>query len=178
MTLVQFATYFFSTLTLLSQIAVIVVVFLIIFKKGKPLLSFLATHAILLSFIIVLTATLGSLFYSEIAGYEPCKLCWLQRICMYPMVIVFLMALINKERRAIDSTFILSIIGLCIAGYHYLGQFGLTSLPCSAVGYSVSCAKIFFLQFGYITFPLMALTAFLLVIVLYLLHRNSQRVTI
>lgn len=172
MTIITFVTYLFSTLTLLSHIAIGVVLFCFVFKKHKNILNFLATHAVLLSFIIALTATLGSLFYSEIAGYEPCKLCWLQRIFMYPMSIILLVALIKKERISFESIVTLSAGGAFFAFYHYLGQLGFTNLPCSAVGYSVSCSKIFFMEFGYITFPLMALTAFILIIILQLLNKK------
>jgi hypothetical protein len=47
--------------------------------------------------------------------------------------------------------------------YHYLLQFGyLRGGDCLAVVYSVSCVKRFVAEFGFVTIPLMALTAFLL----------------
>jgi len=136
------------------------------------MIHFLANNAVLLSFIIALVATLGSLFYSEIAGYDPCKLCWLQRIAMYPMVIIFLVALLKKERKSIDSAFILSLIGGAVAIYHYIGQLGFVNLPCPVVGYSVTCSKIFFLNYGYITFPFIAFSAFALIAMLHYLNKK------
>ena len=61
----------------------------------------------------------------------------------------------------------LSIIGAVIAAYHYLLQLNIApSLPCSAVGYSVSCSQVFVMNFGYITIPLMSLTVFSLIAML------------
>ncbi len=128
---------------------------------------FLAKHALLLSFLIALAATFGSLFYSDIAGYEPCKLCWYQRILMYPQAILLGMAFIRKEKTIAPYAITLSVIGFLLAGYHYLLQRNIVpALPCSAVGYSVSCSKVFVLQYGYITIPLMAATGFALITLL------------
>ena len=43
-----------------------------------------------LVFLVSAIATGGSLFFSEIAGFVPCELCWYQRICMYPLSITTL----------------------------------------------------------------------------------------
>lgn len=125
-----------------------------------------ANNAVLFSLIVAVLATAGSLFYSEIAGYEPCKLCWFQRIFMYPQVILLAIALWKRDDHIRLYSIWLSAVGAVIAAYHYLLQIGVISGgPCSAVGYSVSCAQRFVLQHGYITIPMMALTAFLMITV-------------
>jgi len=122
-----------------------------------------------LALIVSLTATLGSLFYSEIAGFEPCKLCWFQRILMYPMPLLLSLAIWKKDKSINDYLITLSGIGIVIAFYHYyLQRGGQSILPCSTIGYSVSCSNSFVMELGYITIPLMAATAFLLIIVLML----------
>ncbi|OIP79936.1 MAG: hypothetical protein AUK21_02390 [Parcubacteria group bacterium CG2_30_48_51] len=131
------------------------------------MLQFATAHAVLFSFIIATAATLGSLFYSEIAGYEPCKLCWFERIFMYPQSLVFLVALWKRERVILRYALLLSLIGCGISLYHYLMQIGFApSLSCEVVGYSASCAQRFVLQFGYVTIPFMAFSAFLLLALL------------
>src|SRR3989338_2054283 len=125
----------------------------------------------------VLLATLGSLTYSEVLGYAPCKLCWIQRIFMYPQVLILGLALFGKHkgsRALVDTSLVLSAIGAVVALYHYLMQLGI--IPegsCAAIGYSVSCAERFVLQFGYITIPLMAFSAYLLVTFALLLKRKE-----
>ena len=34
----------------------------------------------------------GSLYFSEVANYVPCRLCWFQRIAMYPLAVILLIA--------------------------------------------------------------------------------------
>lgn len=168
--MVSLATKFLSSLTLVGQLAVLgILVASIMYKKrkiGSQVLYFVAAHSIWLSFLVALTATLGSLFYSEIAGFEPCKLCWFQRIFMYPMVLLLGIAWWKNDKGIFRYTVALSIAGALIAAYHYLLQIGVAPalIPCSVLGYSVSCSQKFTMTFGYITIPLMSLTAFLMIL--------------
>ena len=166
MALVDFITQFLSILTLLGGIFIIgFLVFFIprkMWGKRKFKFEFLENNAHIFAFIIVLTATLGSLFYSEIAGYTPCKLCWLQRIFMYPLVIILGTALIRKASNIAYYVIPLSVIGGAISVFHYVIQRMEYVTSCAAEG--VSCTSKYIFHFGYITIPMMALTAFILVI--------------
>jgi len=103
--------------------------------------------------------------YSELVGYTPCELCWFQRILMYPQVAILGLALLKKDRNVYVYSIALSIIGVLIASYHYILQIGAApALTCSSVGAAVSCAQKPFLQFGYITIPMMSLTAFSMIL--------------
>lgn len=138
-------------------------------KKSEMLASFrnwFSRHYLVLGFIVSLSATLGSLFYSEIMGFAPCVLCWYQRIFMYSQVVLFATAWFAKDGRVAVYSLTLSIVGGAIAAYHYLMQLDLVSAACSVVGYSASCSEYFAMSYGYITIPMMALTAFALLIVL------------
>lgn len=75
-----------------------------------------------LSWFVALTATLGSLYFSEILHYIPCKLCWYQRILMYPLVIILGIAAVRKERHMYIYALPMSIWGAGISLYHYLMQ--------------------------------------------------------
>ena len=166
MDLVQIISQLLSVLVVIGQVVVIGSLALLVVKR-KIVFNFFGKHAIVLIFIVALVSTLGSLFYSEVAGYEPCKLCWLQRIFMYPQVFLLGIALWKKDKNIVDYSLVLSVIGALIAGYHYLLQLGIApELPCSAVGYSVACSKVFVMNFGYITIPLMALTGVVMLILL------------
>jgi disulfide bond formation protein DsbB len=152
-------------LPILTLIAQVIVVLLVVgWLTSRKELSFVKTHALTFAFVVALVATLGSLFYSEVLGFEPCKLCWFQRIFMYPQVILLGLAAWRKDHGIIDYTAILSAIGGIIAAFHYYLQItDISILPCSATGYSASCSQRFVMEFGYITIPLMALTAFALI---------------
>lgn len=148
------------------------------YKKFSELtvIRFLSKNARIFAFIVALTATLGSLFYSEILGYEPCKLCWYQRILMYPQVILFAIGIIKDDRKNLPNySSGLSVTGAIIATYHYYLQRGGNPLvPCSTVGYSVSCTQRFSMEYGYITIPVMSLTAFVMIIILMWLYKRDM----
>jgi len=119
-------------------------------------------YALYFAWVVSLVATLGSLYFSEIAGYEPCKLCWFQRIFMYPQTILLGMACYNNDRRLAAYMFPLSIIGGCIALYHYAEQKipALAKLlPCTV---GVPCNEDYINWLGFITIPFLALIAFTL----------------
>ena len=43
--------------------------------------------ALWIAFLVAATATAGSLYFSEVADFVPCRLCWFQRIAMYPLAV-------------------------------------------------------------------------------------------
>lgn len=172
MDLVEIIDQLLPPLTILGQIIIVALLILaLVYRRGvsdNKFFQFFSNNAIAISFVVALVAMSGSLFYSEIAGYDPCKLCWFQRIFMYPQVFLLGLALWRREKEGIiDYSIMLSAIGALIAGYHYLLQINITSTaPCSVVGYSANCSQRFIMDFGYITIPMIALTAFLLILVL------------
>ena len=168
-----------GALTIFAQIASIsglVYLFLPSIKHNIRLDNFIRNWGVPLTFIIALTATLGSLFYSEIAGYPPCELCWYQRIFMYPQVLLLGLASWRKENNIIRYSLILTVIGFIIATYHsYIAYAGSSSAACSAVAFTgISCLRRYVLTFNYITIPIMAASAFALMIVI-LLNVNKIR---
>ncbi|MDX1686468.1 MAG: disulfide oxidoreductase [Candidatus Promineifilaceae bacterium] len=126
--------------------------------------------------LVAITATLGSLYYSEVAGYIPCTLCWYQRILMYPLVAVTLVGLISRDHFLPRYVLPLSLIGIFISSYHYLLQLGIigSSNVCTT---GVPCSGRFVNWFGFITIPLQALTAFTLITLSMLLTRWAHRQT-
>jgi len=122
-------------------------------------------HGLLLLFIIALVATSGSLYFSEGAGWIPCKLCWFQRVFMYPQVPLVGLALWRRDRGIAPSVLLFCLIGMCFSLWHYGEQVYYNLHPelittCDPTG--VSCVNSQILAFGYITIPMMALTAFAL----------------
>ena len=171
---IEFATNLLSILTIISQILIVIILISLTSKKFEGVLNFFKRKAIKISLVVALTATLGSLFYSEIAEYTPCLLCWYQRIFMYPMVILFGIALLIKDKTISIYALSLSVIGAILAGFHYYMQISGTELTsCSTVGYSASCSDNFVMNFNYITIPMMALSAFLLIALLMIVLRKK-----
>lgn len=133
-----------------------------------------------LAFLIAAGATLGSLWFSEVAGFVPCRLCWFQRIAMYPLVPILLVAALRSDRRVGWYVVPTAVIGAVLAGWHYLIEWrpSLEGGVCSASG--PSCADIWFREFGFVTLPFMALVGFMSIIVFTLLaaqHRQGTEST-
>lgn len=139
---------------------------------GKSLYNFFGANAIFFSFLIAIASVAASLFYSGVAGFEPCLLCWWQRIFLYPQAIILFIAFVQRDERVRTYCLTLSGIGALISTYHSYLQFGGEALaPCSATG--VACEHVYFMEYGYVTIPTMALTAFILII-LFLLFRKKN----
>lgn len=165
MTFTSFILQALPVATIVGQILFGITLLMWILNPRGVWMQWVATWSRGSIFAIALIATLGSLFYSEIAGYNPCTFCWYQRIFMYPQIVLLGLAFWIKDQKIYWYSLGLSIIGFLLAFYHYLLQLGVVqSSSCSAVGYSESCSKVFVLQFGYITIPLMAVTAFAMMI--------------
>ena len=158
-----------SVLTLLTDIGIALFLLTgVLSFISKPVSSIrnkfllrVAPVARILAFVVALTATSGSLFYSEIAKFTPCLLCWYQRILMYPQVLLISLGILKKDKNIADYAMGMSLVGGAISLYHYYIQLGGNKfIPCSTVGYSIDCTQRFSLEFGYITIPMMALSAF------------------
>ena len=162
-----------GVLTIFAQASIAFLGIFLITKKPSFFQTF-SKGAFLLAFIVALTSAIGSLVYSNVIGYAPCEFCWLQRTMMYPQVILLGMALFKRDCKIGDYSIALSIVGALIAGYQYLLQIGVVpAIPCSALQNSAPCSERFVLQYGYITIPMMALSAFVLIIFLLLAHKRS-----
>ena len=120
-------------------------------------------NVLLSMWVVSLVATLGSLYFSEIRQYVPCDLCWIQRIFMYPLVIIIGVAYVQKNVRIAATTMILAIIGGCISLYHYgLQKLAFLAESAPSCG-QVPCTGQYINWLGFITIPFLALTAFILI---------------
>jgi disulfide bond formation protein DsbB len=121
-------------------------------------------YALWLAFVVAAIATGGSLFLSEIAHFVPCELCWYQRICMYPLSIVTLLAALFDDPRTARYLLPLPVVGAGVSVYHLLVENRVVgeSNTCS-ISAPGGCGVKWINEFGYMTIPTLALTAFVLV---------------
>lgn len=163
------------------QIVIVAIILRFIFSKHRasdPILKFISKNAYIVSFFITFCGMVLSLVYSDVIGYAACTLCWYQRILLYPEVLLLGLALWKEDRTITDYIIALSGFGIVLSAYQkYLELGGKVIIPCSAD--AASCSKIYVLEFGYITIPVMALTSFVFIFVLMLIHnyitkRNSR----
>jgi disulfide bond formation protein DsbB len=126
------------------------------------------------AFLVAAIATGGSLFFSEVAHFVPCELCWFQRVCMYPLSAAMLLAALWNDHRAPRYLLPLPIVGAGVAVYHMLIERGVVhqAQECliSAPG---GCATRWIDKFGYETIPTLALTGFALVTAFLVLAARS-----
>jgi disulfide bond formation protein DsbB len=164
---------FFALLTIVANVAVVVAILLAVFGRWsdgiaslrREAAASLAGHEITLAFFVALTATLGSLYLSEVVHLIPCTYCWYQRIAMYPLVLLFGIAWFRKDNGIRHYAIPMAAIGLLIASYHYLIQ-QVPSLGGPACSSTVPCTAAWFFEFGYMSIPYMAGSAFALILVL------------
>ena len=117
-----------------------------------------------LAWLLACVATTGSLFFSEVMHFPPCSLCWYQRICMYPLTVILLPAVLNYDRTVLKYSVPLASIGTIISIYHNLVYVGLIPETLSPCSMGVSCKAKFIQWFGFLDIPQMSLIAFILVL--------------
>jgi disulfide bond formation protein DsbB len=181
---VDVANTFFTILTLLANAIVVIAVLVAlgalvssrVRELGVTLIVTIGPSARLLAWIVATVATLGSLYYSEIADFVPCRLCWYQRICMYPLAVILLVGLLLRDRRVRWYAAPFVIVGAPISLYHWLVErvdFFAESSSCSA---EAPCTVPWFEELGYVTLAFMALSAFLLIGTLLLVDWGADRI--
>lgn len=133
---------------------------------GAPLRSLRAAlwgYELWAAFVVAALGTGGSLFFSEIAGFVPCDLCWFQRICMYPLSLLLLFAARHGDYKFARYLLPFPVIGAGVSVYHILVENHVVSTP-AACQVGAGCAVKWINEFGYVTIPTIALSGFLLLI--------------
>lgn len=123
---------------------------------------------------MALLATMGSVFYSEVMGYEPCELCWIQRILMYPLVVIYGIAALKKNISITLPGLILSGIGMFVSIYHYMIQKLPALQESGGMCGTVPCNLQYVNYFGFVTIPFLAGTAFILIFVVHIIMLRQQ----
>jgi disulfide bond formation protein DsbB len=128
-------------------------------------MKFYKKFGLYFAWLFAIISTSGSLYLSEVKHFIPCNLCWFQRICMYPLVIILGIACYSNDKKVIKYALPLPIIGGCISIWHILEQKvpGFADiLPCNT---GIPCSGDYLNWFGFITIPMLALLGFILIII-------------
>lgn len=128
-----------------------------------------------LAFAVATFSTASSLFFSEVAQFPPCSICWYERYCMYPLSFAMLILAAFRPRRAVWWVLPVPIVGAGLSIWHVLIENGLApqTLDCLASSPG-GCGLKWINEFGYVTIPTLALTGFSLLIALLLLHLTGE----
>lgn len=154
-----------------SQILILAILYVLLIRDQK-VIDFINRYGISASILVSIFAIAGSFFYSEIARFPPCELCWIQRSIMLPQFFLLLYAYFKESRGLFDLILVLLGGGILISGYQSLLQMNLVPGVCDVT--SVSCSEINVLEFGYVTIPMMSLTAFTLLFLLVLISKRKR----
>ena len=137
--------------------------------------EWICRNAVHLALIQAIAAFLGSMYFSNIAGYPPCVLCWYQRICMFPLVLTLIVGILRRDARVHLYVLPAAIIGWIIAFYHNLLYYKIipdTLAPCTT---GVSCTTKFIEYFGFVTIPLLSFIAFTVIITFMFINARVQK---
>ncbi|RMH75681.1 MAG: disulfide bond formation protein B [Actinomyces sp.] len=158
---------FFAVLAVAADLGVVVIVVGLVAGPRLPLLDELVwwvrDRALALAAVVATVCTLGSVYYSEVAHFVPCRLCWFQRIAMYPLVVILGVAAVRRDEGARLPAAILAGGGLGVSVWHWIVQQWptLESDSCSAL---VRCSIPYVKEWGLITIPWMAGSGFALIL--------------
>ncbi|NGX56355.1 MAG: Disulfide bond formation protein C [Candidatus Anoxychlamydiales bacterium] len=121
-------------------------------------MNLIKRYSLIIAWVITLIGTYVSLYTSEILSLDPCPLCWYQRICLFPLVIILFIASYNQDRKVYKYALPLSVLGGIIAIYQFLVQnFNVPSFC------GIRCKEKIAVLFDMIDFSVVSLIGFVLI---------------
>lgn len=169
---------FLALLAVVAQVTVATAVVLTVAGRFFPgaarlrasLLGTFGPYALELALAVAVVSMAGSLYFSEGAHFTPCRLCWYQRIAMYPLVPMLGIAVWRQDRAVRRYALPLALVGGSISTYHVVLE-RFPSLETGACDPNNPCSLRWIEELGYLTIPTMALSAFALIVTLLLASR-------
>lgn len=120
-------------------------------------------------------AAAGSLFFSDVMGFAPCVLCWYQRICLFPLVVILAAGLFPFDRSVVRYALPLATAGWLTAVYHNLVHAGILPESVAPCSQGVSCSEEYIDLFGFLSIPMLSLLAFSAIVALLVVtHRRAS----
>lgn len=127
-----------------------------------------------LCWLLVSVSTLGSLFFSQVMEFAPCVLCWYQRICLFPLVIILATGLFPFDKNVVKYALPLAIAGWLTALYHSLLYAGIIPESIQPCTQGVSCTEEYIDLFGFLTIPMLSLISFSIIIALLIILKRRM----
>lgn len=151
------------------------------YNQQRLFVQHIAAYAWWIILAVLWGGVATTLLYSEVLGFVPCSLCWLQRVALYSQALMSIVAV-----RSRDTVFfplygiVLSGFGFLVAVYQYVYQAipdevrvnGV--LPCLADG-SADCSETIMTVFGFVTFPFLSAMMFVCLLTLFMHMRRLSR---
>lgn len=135
---------------------------LLISLKVPAMRSLVATFGLVIAALVAIGATSGSLYFSEVANFNPCEMCWVQRIFMYPLALILPIAAVRRDRAVIPYAMVIATVGLGFSIYHIQLQIRPDqSTSCDLLN---PCSAKWVDALGFATIPMMAGLSFALIV--------------
>jgi disulfide bond formation protein DsbB len=125
--------------------------------------ALLARYGLYLALTVAWTAMVGSLYFSEIRNFDPCVLCWYQRIALYPIALLLPIGILRRDPKVHVYVLALALVCIPMSIYNYLLQKTTWFDPHAVCRHGVPCSAMYINWFGFITIPFLALIAALLI---------------
>ena len=134
-----------------------------------------SNHLLFLAWVLALISGAGSLFFSEIMELAPCKLCWYQRIALFPLIVILLRGFLKEDLESVNYALPFSLGGMLIALYHNLLKWGVVPESMAPCQQGVSCKTEYLNLFGFLSIPLMSLlvTASITILLVWIKRRKA-----
>lgn len=127
-------------------------------------------RSLFLAWFLSFIATLLSILVGEVLGYEPCPLCWYQRICLFPLPVILVIAIYRRDREVSYYVIPQVFIGMMIALYQFAYPILLPYLGIIPIcTYGKDCTISPFEFFGFINLPFISFLGFLALFILLLI---------
>jgi disulfide bond formation protein DsbB len=125
-----------------------------------------------LCWLLASVSAAGSLFFSHVMGFAPCVLCWYQRICLFPLVILLAAGLFPLDRSVVKYALPLAAAGWLTAAYHNLVYFGIIPESVTPCSQGVSCTEEYIDLFGFLTIPMLSFLSFTAIVALLVIFKR------
>ena len=126
------------------------------------------------AWVLVTVATLGSLFFSEVMQVPVCKLCWYQRIAIYPMVLILAIGLLPYDPRVLRYAVAFTCLGWLIALFHVLLVTGIIPESAQPCVQGIPCSETHISLLGFLNIPTLSLLTFTVIgVLLFYSHKHS-----
>ncbi|WP_208028297.1 disulfide bond formation protein B [Rhabdothermincola sediminis] len=175
------ASFFFAVLALccLGGVAATLIASVVQRVVPSPVLAALrrdvGAASVALAALVAVVATMGSLYYSQVAGFTPCTLCWYQRIFMYSLAVVLIVAAVRRDREVRWYALPLAVTGAGFSVYHSWIQAFPPDSGTSFCTAEAPCTTRHVWEFGFVSLPFMALCGFSFVITMMVLARPAPQ---
>lgn len=137
--------------------------------------EFIKKNALYGAFAVSLMAVLGSLYFSEIAHFPPCVLCWYQRVFIYPIALITAFAIYKKNRDMVLPAIVSAAIAWVIGLYHNLLYYNIIPESAAPCINGVSCTTKFIEWFGFVTIPLLAFAGSTILLITLTIYWKSTK---